>query len=111
MTIKTLKNLPKNCKVKYINNDILGYNDFKLDENGNCKKTFIPYTDKSIYSNWQIGVEIEHKRMYYMIWFKFHSDRKHIYVDHIWNGGSGKKLRRDAVSNICRKYLYKIENN
>lgn len=80
--------------IKEIVNNIAGKVDFTIEG----KRFFIPYTNSSCFSDWAVLIEVKYRTTTYSAWFRKLGDSW--YLDYIWNGGSGKKLRRDAKYNI-----------
>ncbi len=88
---------------KYINNNISGDMEYiKTDTVMGFKRVFVPNTYSSLFSDWMFCIEVKYKGITLNAWFKRFRDGTY-HLDHIWNGGLGKKVRRDARWNITKQ--------
>lgn len=111
-------------KIRYINNHIttreeyvdnpdydpnyvLGETGWDFRKSRKINAIKVPVTSSWRYSEWWICVPVRHRGIEVYMWFRAmfwkNNTLLQFSLDHIWNGGSGKKLRRDARWNICEK--------
>jgi hypothetical protein len=92
---------------KYDPNYVLGDGNWDFIKFRKFNTILVPVTRSWLHSEWWVCVPIRYRGIEVFMWFRamFWSNNTQLYfsLDHIWNGGTGKKLRRDAQYNIADK--------
>jgi hypothetical protein len=107
MEAKIFHKIAQLTGIKEIVNDISTLSSWqeytRPDGSGSYRQIFTPITSSYHSSNWMICLPVRYKGTTLYAWFRvwMFDDHKFIYLlDHVWDGGRGKKLRRDAKWNI-----------
>lgn len=72
---------------------------------------YVPRTDSYLWSNWKVCVKVMYRGVEMYMWFRpfKHSDNSYDWIaEYTWNGGPGKKLRRDAHRNLYWRTMEKV---
>lgn len=118
MRTSEFKKLAKITGVKYIKNQISGHHEWvtytKPDGTKSLMRKFTPFTDRYGWSNWMVCLPVKYRGISMNAWFNIYHPSKgetecFYFLDHIWDGGRGKKLRRDASWNIVWNLRLKAE--
>jgi len=103
--------------IKYIENVLpydVSYEEAGIYPKGNIlegrtiyKKILTPHTDSSILSKWRLAINMNHNGYDVYVWFRiWHHDpmsEARYMLDYVFNGVTGKKMRRDGVWNLRKK--------
>ena len=112
------KRLAKITGIKYIENYIVGKKEWvpytRPDGTTTLISKFVPFTDSYTWSNWMVCLPVKYRGISMNAWFRIFYPSKgetdfYYMLDHVWDGGRGKKLRRDASGNLIWNLRQKAE--
>ena len=104
LKIRYIKNHIK-TKTEYLDNPYydpnyeLGKDGWDFKKSRRYNEVRVPITRSHVFSEWWVCVPIHYRGIEVYMWFlimRMSSGNLKYALDHIWNGGSGKKMRRDA---------------